>query len=225
MLASMHHFCKSLNKKAFCARRSCDSMTCVALPMPGPTSWTLTRMAAAPSGCERTIKARGRSVTPRRASVPFSSRFRSTCCSWMRSPSTGGSAAAKSVCGATPWWRSSLSARAMTSVMTSLIASRAEVALHELAAEMEGGRIDDLDMAQRVQGLEHPRQDHHSEHDPQHPGHDEQPACFGPDHDRLCDQACRSSALCLIQCHPSPGTARSRTAATRGAAAPPPPRR
>jgi hypothetical protein len=33
MLASMHQFRKDLNKKDFCAGGSCDSITCVALPI------------------------------------------------------------------------------------------------------------------------------------------------------------------------------------------------
>jgi hypothetical protein len=44
------------------------------------------------------LSSRGRSVTGAMASMPFITRLRVTCCSWIRSASTSGSPVASSSC-------------------------------------------------------------------------------------------------------------------------------
>ena len=72
---------------------------------------------------DRTVSSRGRSITAAIASMPLTTRLMITCCSWMRSPNTAGSAGARSRRSDTRCVSTSRCKSGMTSLMTSLTSS------------------------------------------------------------------------------------------------------
>jgi hypothetical protein len=76
--------CGFVVKKALNSRSTCSG----SIPMPESCTATSTAWDACVPELIRNSRARW--LTPLRASMPFMSRFSSTCCNWTRSPSTPG---------------------------------------------------------------------------------------------------------------------------------------
>jgi hypothetical protein len=87
---------------------------------------------------------------------------------------------------------------------------RAEIALHELAAEMERQRLDDLDIARRVQRAGDAGYDEDHHHDGEHHRHDHEPAALGAGDDRFRDDAVRERLLQWIDCGSANGPSRQK---------------
>ena len=71
----------------------------------------------------------------------------------------------------------------------------AEVALDELAAEMQGQRLDDFDIAGRVQRAADACYNDDRHHDGEHQRHDHGPVALGADYDRFRNDAIGERAL------------------------------
>jgi hypothetical protein len=71
----------------------------------------------------------------------------------------------------------------------------AEIAFDELAAEMERQRLDDLDIARRVQRAGDAGYNDDRHHDGEHRRHDHDPAALGAGNDRFRNDAVRERSL------------------------------